>query len=363
MYEYILDHSSAGLRLAKCRQGRVEAFDFEGDSFPLQLRHGIYLGRVVDVLKAGHMAFVDIGLDQAGILPLKEKKLPPVARGETILCQITREHDQGDDKGVHLSRNVTLSLGPVMYTPFTIGCNASKRMQDPELAIAFKEHVQEGEGVILRQWADRFDLEALLHSLEKLRQQWQAVEATQEQKPPTCLMKAPSLLDRLVNQIEPGDSIICNHNPTAQAIETLLVESYGGGPEVALEKGSLFHDDILDQWESLTQTHIAVPEGGEIIIEETAALVSIDINNSGAHATGHDLNRRALKEIFWQIQLRNLAGIIVVDLAGNIKHPKQLIQSARSLADSDTHVHGITDLGLLEISRRKSGPSLTKILQ
>lgn len=363
MYEYLLDHSSVGLRLAKSRQGRIEAFDFEGGSFPLQLRHSLYLGRVVDVLKAGHMAFVDIGLEQPGILPLKEKKLPPVSRGETVLCQITREHDQSEDKGVHLSRNVTLSLGPVMYTPFTSGCNTSKRLRDPELAAAFKEHVKEGEGVILRQWADCFDLETLLHILDKLRQEWREVEANLEEKPSVCLKRAPSLLDRLVNQLEPGDSITCNHKPTAQALDALMLESYGGGPEVVLEKGSLFHDDILDEWDSLTQTHIAVPEGGEIIIEETAALVSIDINNSGAHATGHDLNRRALKEIFRQIQLRNLAGIIVVDLAGNIKHPKQLIQSARSLADSDTHVHGITDLGLLEISRRKSGPSLTTVLQ
>lgn len=363
MTDYLLDHSDQGLRLAKVMQGRVVAFDFELQGLPPHHHHGVYRGTIKDIHKGGQMAFVDIGLKDPGALPLKERKLPPVTRGETVCVQVTREADLREGKGVQLSRNISLALGPILYTPFTPGFNVSKKLKSPELEAEFKQSIQEGEGVILRHWANLFDIETLETILEHLRHKWREIESHKDSAPPCCLLAPQSLLERLISQIEPGDQIQCNHRPTVEKLTQLLLDSYGGGPEIELTRESPFDDNIEDQWDGLTETEISVPGGGQLIIEETAALVSIDINSGGSPLTGHDLNRRALKEVFHQIQLRNLAGIIMIDLAGNIKHPKQIIQSAQSLAGSDTHVHGITDLGLLEVSRRKSGPSLAALLR
>ncbi len=359
MAEFYIAHQNDLTRVAIVEHGRVESFDMDSPRLPETLFGGIYQGRVVDVLKSGNMAFVDIGLDRPGVLSLRERNFEPVNRGDSVLVQVARDQDPEDDKGPLLSRSITLPMGPLLYTPYVKGFQISKAMKDPSLVEELGLLVREDEGVVVRYWADEFPLLLLERALVYLRQEWDNI---QHQTTVGCVYKAPDLFDKIVLRFVPGDTLVTDDAFIRQTLNARFEAAYLEGPEIEVTRELAFPDDVEDEWDGLMSPIVPIPGGGELVIEETRALIAVDINSGSSVADLHDINRRALKELFHQIRLRNLAGIIVVDLAGTVKQPKQLLQSAKALAKSDTLVHGISTLGLLEISRKKTGIPLNRKL-
>jgi Ribonuclease G/E len=170
-------------------------------------------------------------------------------------------------------------------------------------------------------------------------------------KAPLLLRAAPDPIDDfLAARVQPGWRVIADH-PRADA-------------ELHRARTSIFAEhDIEGQIEAALQPIVALPDGASLVIEETAALVAIDVN-TGPRGDAYTVNLAAAAEIARQLRLRNLAGQIVIDFVAMKRRDRreQVIAALRAaVADDarDVHVLGLTRLGLAELTRRRVGESLT----
>jgi ribonuclease G len=169
-------------------------------------------------------------------------------------------------------------------------------------------------------------------------------------KAPAMLVAAPDpVVDFLATRVQPGWRVISDA-PRA-------------GAELRRASTPIFSEHDVDaQLEAALQPVVALGDGASLVIEETAALVAIDVN-TGPRGAPHAVNLAAVAEIARQIRLRNLAGQILIDFLPEKgrERREQLVAAVRAaFADdpSDVHVLGLTRLGLAELTRRRVGESL-----
>jgi ribonuclease G len=335
-------------RVARVEGGLVQELDFEIPGKPSSLWGGIYLGRVVETQKPLQAAFVDIGQSQLGLLPLREGKLPPVTHGETVLVQVNRTENPLDSKGVRLTRLVTLSLGSLLYTPFRAGLSLSKKIKDRK---AFENLLllTPEEGLIVRLGATRED--PLVDFLSQLREEWKRIQQKLSEKPPFCVSPPFNLLDRVLRSLRSSDKLVIDDR-------TICLLTKGRG---IFSKEKAFDDACEEAWESLSLTDVPMPQGGNLSIEETRALVVIDVNSQGALKHVLSFNRGAIQEALRQIHLRELGGKIVIDLIGAPQELAPLLQGFT--IPSDVEIFGLSPLHLLELIRRRRRLSLPQRLK
>ncbi|MBL8676837.1 MAG: ribonuclease E/G, partial [Alphaproteobacteria bacterium] len=311
-------------RMARLEEGRVVSLDFEFQDKPPSFLGGVYAGRVVEIQKPLQVAFVEIGLSKPGMLPLKEGDLPPLKHGDPVLVKVSRAENPLENKGVRLTRLITLSLGSLLYTPFKSGLSLSRRLENRQV---FKNllTLEPGEGVILRHNAD--PKENLQQNLLKLREEWKEIQRKMGRPPPT-------LLERAMRSLTPSDHFM---------------------------RVKTFDDRCEEAWESLSSQEISLSKGGNIYVEETHGLTVIDVNSQGALHSTLSSNRMAIEEAFRQITLRELGGKIVIDLVC----PPQNINSCLKgfSVPTDTEIWGMSPMGLLELTRRRKRLSLPQRLK
>lgn len=310
--------------MARVEEGRVVSLDFELQDKPLSLLGGIYAGKVVEIQKPLHMAFVEIGLSKPGMLPLKEEDLLPLRHGDQVLVQVSRTENPLENKGVRLTRLITLSLGSLLYTPFKSGLSLSRRLENRQM---FKDFLtlEPGEGVILRHNAH--PEENFQQNLTQLREEWKEIQRKMEGRPPT-------LLERAMRSLTPSGHFT---------------------------RVKTFDDRCEDAWESLSSSEIPLSKGGNIYIEETHGLTVIDVNSQGALHYALPFNRMAIEEAFRQITLRELGGKIVIDL---VRPPQDISPCLKGLSTpTDTEIWGLSPMGLLELTRRRKRLSLPQRLK
>jgi ribonuclease E/ribonuclease G len=126
------------------------------------------------------------------------------------------------------------------------------------------------------------------------------------------------------------------------------------------------HPELDEIIESLTRAAVALPGGGDIVIESTQALVAIDVNG-GDNANALAVNLQAVKEAARQVRWRNLSGIVMVDTLKMKARPdsaKVVNAAKRAVADdpADVQIFGMTKLGLLEMTRQRRWPSVQEIM-
>jgi ribonuclease G len=333
-------------RMARVEEGRVVELDFEIPGQPLSLLGGIYLGRVVEVQKPLQAAFVNIGLGKPGLLPVREGALPPITQGEAVLVQITRGENPLENKGVRLTRLITLALGPLLYTPLRPGLNLSKKLKGRE---AYKNLLQPDpeEGLVVRHWAHAD--ESLKQILVQLRAEWKEILLKKSSLNLPAAVRPPfNLMERILRSLGPADSLFVDDWKYAQK-----------RAEYAREKA--FDERCEDAWESLSSPEIPLPQGGNLYIEETRGLTVVDINSGGSLRDILAFNRMAVAEILRQIRLRDLGGKIVIDLISSSQKTEPLLKGMT--LPSDVEVWGISPLGLLEITRRRTRLSLPQRLK
>jgi Rne/Rng family ribonuclease len=334
--------------MARLERGKVVELDFEIPGQPSSLLGAIYYGRVVEIQKPLSVAFVDIGEKRPGMLPLREGKLSPVNRGEGVLVQVSRTENPLEEKGVRLTRLVNLALGPLLYTPFTIGLSLSKKLKERE---SFKDvfPLSPEEGLIVRHWASPQD--PLKEWFLQLRGEWAALQAKFPIKPPSCLSPGPNLLTRILRSLNPIDKLTVDDR-------AISIRTEGRGIYV---REKTFDEACEEAWESLVSQEIFFSKGGSLYIEETRGLTVIDVNSHGALHHSLSFNREAVGEALRQIRLRELGGKIVVDLIGAPKDANLLLQDC--FIPSDLQIWGISPMGLLEMTRRRRRLSLPQRLK
>lgn len=335
-------------RMARKAEDVVTDLDFEIPGKPPSLWGGIYLGRVVEIQKPLAAAFVDVGQSRPGILPLREGTLPSLHQGASVLVQINRTENPFEGKGVRLTRLITLSLGSLLYTPFTPGLSLSKKIKDRQSFINLFP-LQSEEGLVVRHSASQED--PLLDLFFQLRNEWEIIKKQLADKPPVCVSAPFTLLNRVLRSMNSRDQLTVDDRNIC-----LLTQGRG-----LFSKEKAFDEPCEEAWDSLSSTAIPMPRGGNLSIEETRGLVVIDVNSQGALKQALSFNKMAVKEALRQIHLRDLGGKIVIDLIGSPQDLPSLLQGLT--IPSDVEIFGLSPLSLLEMIRRRRRLSLPQRLK
>lgn len=359
----------------------------------------VYLGRVERVLAGIAAAFVDIGLGRSGFLGLAEARpaglpsgtagAPPadritdyVSEGDAVLVQVQR--DATGDKGAKLTTRIGLTGRALVLLPGAGDVLLSRRIAgEAERArlLALLADLREGdEGLILRTAGLAAPAEALRRELESLRAAWRGIlEKRKGAPPPACLLAEPGPVRRALRD-EAGPTVRRIVVEGARMLADLAAFCREQAPELEArlhghaEATPLFEAlGVEEQIEAALAERVALPSGGSLIVQPTAALVAIDVNTGGRvegggpEETALATNLEAAAEIARQMRLRNLSGMVMVDFVPMKRRPHQAEVLARlrtAVADDrlPVHVFGFTPLGVVEMTRPRHGETLAERL-
>lgn len=372
-------NEGGGCRATLIKAGSLIEY-YEDEAQAGSLVGAILLGRVERVLPGVNAAFVQLGLKQNGFLPLKEQEsfqkqnAQPLVTGRDVVVQVKK--DAKGEKGVFLTRDVALpgQFGLVLPNSRYIG--VSKRIEDENqrervkaLGVAV---AKERFGMILRHAALFTRPEAIEAEAEALYTQWQKLtEAAECQKAPAMLQRPVSIVEALLRDYAARHDCVLQTelDPPADLPKTVTVSRLS-----PLEIESLWNGLAIErQLNEALQRRVPLKTGGDLVIDQREALQTVDVN-SGSKVEACDglslplwQNLAAVPEIARQLRLRNLAGIILVDFIDMAtEDERERVRAAMTEAVKDdrvkTVVHAFTELGLLEITRKRTRDSLQECL-
>jgi ribonuclease E len=352
----------------------------------------VYLGRVQNVLPSMEAAFVDIGKGRNGVLYAGEVNwdaagLEGKARaietalssGDTVLVQVTK--DPIGHKGARLTSQVSLPGRFLVYVPGGAMTGISRKLPDVErhrLKAILKKIVPEDAGVIVRTAAEGASEEDLTRDVERLKAQWQSIEAKSKQPKaaPTLVYGEPDLAIRVVRDVfnEDFHQLIVSGADAWDAISGYVNDV---APDLAdrvrqhTGEADLFHELRID--EQLTKAldrKVFLPSGGSLVIDRTEAMTVVDVNTGKFIGSGGNLeqtvtrnNLEAAEEIVRQLRLRDVGGIVVIDFIDMVLESNRDLVLRRLTEclgrDRTKHqVAEVTSLGLVQMTRKRVGEGL-----
>lgn len=337
----------------------------------------VYLGRVKALKPELGAAFVDLGADHDGFLPLKEADAPH--EGEALLCQVSREAVGG--KGARLTTHISLGARHLALLPLGDGIRVSRRIEDVaeyERLLGLIAGRDDGScGYVLRTAASGAGAEVLEAEAGLLQGLWKDVLERREGA------DAPARLHRESGTLESalrawgGEAgrILVDSGETLDAARAFCGRHM---PELAskLERHEgepLFEcHGVEAELEKALERRVALPCGGALTFDAAEAVTAIDVD-SARHASrlGQadiilETNLEAAREIAHQIRLRCLGGVIVIDFIRMRESDdrNRVVAALREglSGDSLSRVLGMTRAGLVEVSRRRRRAPLAEIL-
>ena len=357
----------------------------------------IYLGRVARVLPGMQSAFVDIGLERAAFLHVADiweyrqftqDKPPPIERlvheGDALLVQVVK--DPIGTKGARLSTQISLAGRMLVYLPQDPHIGVSQRIEDEAERAQLREMLarvvpaDEKGGYIIRTSAEDATEADLAADIDYLRKRWTQIrEAATRSPAPSVLYQELSLAQRVLRDVvtEATQTIQIDSRENFAALQAFAAQYV---PRVL---GKLAHytgeRPLFDLYqidaeiERALARRVDLKSGGYLIIDQTEAMTTIDVNTGGFVGTRNfddtvfKTNLEAAHAIARQLRLRNLGGIIVVDFIDmvNAEHREAVLaEFKRALARDRTRmtVSGFTQLGLVEMTRKRTRESLAHIL-
>jgi ribonuclease E len=360
-----------------------------------QIHGNIYLGRVQNVLPGMEAAFVDIGTPKNAVLyrgdvqydkedvdtPAGDARIEQILHSkQMILCQVTKNPIGA--KGARLTQEVSLPGRFVVLIPNSKTYGISKRLTDAERRRlrSILDRVKPAEhGVILRTAAEHATEQELTADMTRLLDEWSRIEAAQKKASgPTLLYREPELAVRVIREEFNADyrGVMIDDRALYEEVRDYVAAF---NPELAdrvtyfdreAEGLSLFENQhVHEQLHKALDRKVWLPSGGSLIIEHTEALTVIDVNtgkNVGTNnleQTVFQNNLEAAQEVAHQLRLRDIGGIIVIDFIDmEIKdNRKKVVESFRHALARDktrTQVFEISELGLVEMTRKRIGEGL-----
>jgi ribonuclease G len=366
----------------------------------------IYKGKVKNIIPGIDAAFVDIGWDRTGFLYISEISTPPslydditpglltqensfkspiekaLKEGENIMVQVVR--DPVGNKGPRLTTFVTIAGRFLVFMPFMERLGISKKIIDPKerhrIAEILKKIKPLGAGLILRTLGEGKSEKELVQDLNYVLWIWKKINFMSKVKStPSLLYQEPDLATRLARDIlkpEKDKLIVDNFRKFVQLKR--FFKRYAHDPSGFLEfynpESDLFKKyGVEEEIQKALKSKVHLPSGGSLAIEETEALVSIDVNSGkftragGLEDTALRTNLEAAKEIARQVILRNLGGIIIIDFIDmrSARNRRKLTSSLRNAFKDDravTKINTVSSFGLIEMTRERINPSLAQIL-
>ncbi len=340
-----------------------------------RLLDSIFKGKVKRLAKGMEGVFVDIGIGRDAFLPLKGESYRV---GDSVIVQVAREPE--GEKGAKLTTNIKLVGKYLVYFPKgkDIKCSSKVQSERRESLCKLLEGDIGEEGVIIRSSAVHADPEDIKRELQKLREQWQWVQkrAKALRKPQIILEEYPSYIRLIrdywqeIEEVVSDDTIIWNDIASfLEEFEPSILRKnlYLKDPSSYIQRYQL-HEALR----SIFNKVVWLKSGGYIVIEETEAFTIIDVNSGDPLGSCHEenalkTNLEAVKEIVRQIILRDIGGIILIDFIDMKKQENKnlIINSMLSSFGKEAcgvTIYGFTKLGILEMSRKKTGRSVTKML-
>ncbi|AJI53159.1 Rne/Rng family ribonuclease [Francisella philomiragia] len=366
----------------------------------------IYKGKIIRVLPGMQAAFVDIGLEKAGFLHLSE--VIPLERdddesdenfklnklntedinkwlreGQEVLVQVVKESI--GNKGVKLTSHLSVSSRFLVFLPdldhIGISLKINKEEEKQRLLDSIKKITQSENprGYILRTAAEGASYEELENDIKFLNNLWQDIlDISSTIIKPGVVYEDFSLIIKTIN-------IFANDNPDKIHVDDIdsykeicqFADKYIPGLRDKIElyqKHNIFEEyDIDVEINKALDKTVYLKSGGYLVIEQTEAMITIDINTGGFIGTKNleetifKTNLEATKEIARQLRLRNLGGIIIIDFIDMMdeSHKNQVLEALKKELELDkakTSVSDISELGLVEMTRKRVHESLLRTL-
>lgn len=398
--DIVVEELDGGLWVAATDSGRLQGL--EVDPGHEEVRWGsIYWAKVVRIDKSMDAAIVALDKNNEGFLANKDvrfrdkdgnivkggaesigKTLKP---GQMIAVQAKtgylRHEDDfefiREDKMPKVSMDITLQGRFLIYAAFLNGNDVSSRIRNKKLReqlMSMMTAFEPIKGLILRASSEDTQTGVLLREAKILQGMWEKLQPSFTGTDPHRVMEGPDAFQRTIGD-QAGENI--------ERIEVVTMDHFKHieawceifGPDLVpkispieledanLELALFDHRGLLGDVEDLFQEYGLLTSGGSIIIQDTSALTAIDVNRGGDDRSVMDVNLEAAHEIARQIRLRNVGGIIMIDFLKFAKKADQikLLKSLEEIFDNDpctVQIHGITALGLAEITRKRRTPPL-----
>jgi ribonuclease G len=351
----------------------------------------IYVGRVARVLPGMQSAFVEIGLERAAFLHVADiwdRRDRPIEKilseGEPVLVQVVK--DPIGSKGARLSTQLSIAGRLLVYLPHDPHIGISQRIEDEGGRAALRERLKElvpadeKGGFIVRTLAEAAGEEELRADLAYLRELWKAVgERSLGVEPPKLIYQDLSLAQRVLRDMVTAATarVVVDSRENFQKL-TAFAERYMPQVRARLDhytgERPLFDlHNVEPEIERALSRRVELKSGGYLIIDQTEAMTTIDVNTGGFVGsrnfddTVFKTNLEAAQAIARQLRLRNLGGIIIIDFIDmdSVEHRNAVLDELRrALARDRTRItlNGFTALGLVEMTRKRTRESLAHVL-
>jgi len=418
--EIVVNSSMVETRVAVLEDGHLAELMI-ADARNAGLAGNIYKGRVLKILPGMQAAFVDIGLSKDAFLYVRdiyedledyeqiltageesegEERLPPpsppkrpprqgqpsidelLQEGQEVLVQVARE--PLGTKGARITSHITLPGRYLVYMPTEQHIGISRKIESEGERARLRQIVQElttgTEGVIVRTAGMGRKRDEIAADLQFLRSLWRQIRARAETvTAPALVQRDLDLVFRIFRDLFTRDVtrlVVDNEGEYERCVE--FVESLFPDLRSHLflytEEESIFRSfGVEREIEKALRPKVWLKSGGYLVIEETEALVSIDIN-TGRYVGKHDFeetvfktNLEAAREIARQVRLRDLGGIVIIDFIDMAKqdHRDRVVADLKEYLKSDrspTNVALLSELGLVEMTRKRVKQGLIRSL-
>ena len=393
-------------RAAVLEDGQLEEYNVERVS-ERNIVGSIFKGRVKNIEQGLKAMFVDIGFEKNAFLHFwdaipaaldsgieevrrnNKKKLPKTITakdiptiyppGSDIMVQVSK--GPIGTKGPRITTNISMPGRYLVLMPYSPQCGISRKIDDPKERERLRKilnelEIPDGMGVIIRTVGAGQRSRFFVRDLHLLLEQWNDIEKNMDsQRAPYQLFEEPDLIERTVRDFltEEVDAVICDDLQAVERMQTLVSQVSPRSKKCIQfyqEEQHVFDKySVNKQIEKAFHRQVWLPCGGYIVIDETEALISVDVN-TGRNKGGKEVektilqtNLEAADEIARQMRLRNIGGLIVADFI-DMKSRKdqqavyQLMRQRLKRDKARTHVLPISQLGLMEMTRQRAAESM-----
>ena len=358
----------------------------------------IYMGRVARVLPGMQSAFLEIGLERAAFLHVADiwehrkagngEPTKPIekilAEGEPLLVQVVK--DPIGTKGARLSTQISIAGRMLVYLPHDPHIGISQRIEDEGGRQALRDRVKdlvpadEKGGFIVRTLAEAASEAELRADIDYLRHLWQVIrERSLGAAPPQLLYQDLSLAQRVLrDMVNVGTARVVidsreNFQKLAAFAQNYMSQVHAKLEHYTGERPLFDMYNVETEIEKALSRRVDLKSGGYLIIDQTEAMTTIDVNTGGFVGSRNfddtifKTNLEAAHSIARQLRLRNLGGIIILDFIDmeSAEHRSAVLEEfKRALARDRTRmtVSGFTALGLVEMTRKRTRESLAHVL-
>jgi len=397
--EILINVTPRETRVAVVENGMLQEFYVERER-RRGLVGNIYKGKVCRILPGMQAAFVEVGLERTAFLHASDiastdegtsetenrtESITELLRdGQEVLVQVIK--DPMGTKGARLTTHITIPSRYLVLLPDNPTLGISARIEDDAerqrlkaIAQSFMEDDEAG-GYILRTAAESIDEFALRADQQFLRKLWASVRnRAAEAKPGTLVHEDLPLVLRALRDLVGSDvekvRVDSRENfvKVADFCRQFLPEMESRLEYYPGERPIFDLYGVEDEIQKALERKVQLKSGGYLIIDQTEAMTTIDVNTGGyvGHRTLEETifktNLEAAQAIARQLRLRNLGGIIIIDFIdmAEEEHKRQVLRALEKALEKDhakTQISGVSALGLVEMTRKRTRESLEHIL-